>query len=228
MKWTSVPGCHHRPQVLCSLVLDYPFVSAARSYILRCAMRIYVSDHSTVSSIQHLNAARLRACFHYCSSFVASAAISSTFSSVHSHAFKHCSLGNINNAVYYQYFASAVNNFMVSQSCTDFRNLKAIDCGNSLKYQSVISDFTISNFETSCQFHSSLPFSQTVHVRCSIQLWSSRSTAYRLAVFASDSSVTWACGRFVHVYCDAGRCARICLTKRKFTISQFRANLFGL
>lgn len=47
------------PQVQCSLSI----FSAARSLVLQCAMRIYASHHSTVSSIQHLNAARLRACF---------------------------------------------------------------------------------------------------------------------------------------------------------------------
>jgi hypothetical protein len=59
---------------------------------------------------------------YYCSSFVASA-----FHCNHgSHALKTFSLGNINNAAYHQHFASDANNFMESQSCADFRNLKAI------------------------------------------------------------------------------------------------------
>ncbi len=39
----------------------------------------------------------------------------------------------------------------------------------------------------------------------SIEHLGRRSIAYRVAAFASDSSMAAASGRFVHVYCDSGR-----------------------
>ena len=95
--------------------------------------------------------------------------------------------GHINNVVYYSYFDTAVNAFLMESSGVDIRALPQIG---------VVA-------ETGCTYFSSLSFPQTLEVGLAVERLGERSITYRLGVFAAGAEGCAALGRFVHVYVDA-------------------------
>ena len=95
--------------------------------------------------------------------------------------------GHINNVVYYSYFDTAVNAFLMESSGVDIRALPQIG---------VVA-------ETGCTYFSSLSFPQTLEVGLAVERLGERSVIYRLGVFAQGAAQGAALGRFVHVYVDA-------------------------
>ena len=95
--------------------------------------------------------------------------------------------GHINNVVYYSYFDTAVNAFLMQASGVDIRALPQIG---------VVA-------ETGCVYFESLSFPQTLEVGLAVERLGERSITYRLGVFAQGAARAAALGRFVHVYVDA-------------------------
>jgi acyl-CoA thioester hydrolase len=98
--------------------------------------------------------------------------------------------GHINNVVYYGYFDTAVNGFLMEATGIDIRKLPAIG---------VVA-------ETGCRFLRALSFPQSLLVGIAVERLGERSIIYRLGVFAADDEAqaeAAAIGRFVHVYVDA-------------------------
>jgi acyl-CoA thioester hydrolase len=95
--------------------------------------------------------------------------------------------GHINNVVYYSYFDTVVNAFLMESSGVDIRALPQIG---------VVA-------ETGCTYFSSLSFPQTLEVGLAVERLGERSITYRLGVFAQGGERAAALGRFVHVYVDA-------------------------
>jgi acyl-CoA thioester hydrolase len=95
--------------------------------------------------------------------------------------------GHINNVVYYSYFDTVVNAFLMDASGVDIRALPQIG---------VVA-------ETGCTYFSSLSFPQTLEVGLAVERLGERSVSYRLGVFAEGAAQGAALGRFVHVYVDA-------------------------
>ena len=94
--------------------------------------------------------------------------------------------GHVNNVVYYAYFDTAVNGFLIEASGTDIRDLPAIG---------IVA-------ETSCRFLRELSFPDTVHAGLALEKLGNSSVVYRIGLFRNDEVEPAALGRFVHVYVD--------------------------
>jgi acyl-CoA thioester hydrolase len=94
--------------------------------------------------------------------------------------------GHVNNVVYYSYFDTAVNGWLIEASGRDIRQLPAIG---------VVA-------ETSCRFLRPIGFPDPISVGLAVAALGRSSARYRLAVFRADDDQPSAIGRFVHVYVD--------------------------
>jgi len=95
--------------------------------------------------------------------------------------------GHVNNVVYYSYFDTAVNGYLIEASRLDIRALPAIG---------IVA-------ETSCRFLQELSFPDTVHAGLALEKLGHSSVVYRIGLFRNDEAEPAALGRFVHVYVDA-------------------------
>ena len=95
--------------------------------------------------------------------------------------------GHVNNVVYYAYFDTAVNGFLIEASGTDIRDLPAIG---------IVA-------ETSCRFLRELSFPDMVWAGLALERLGNSSVVYRIGLFRNDETEPAALGRFVHVYVDA-------------------------
>jgi acyl-CoA thioester hydrolase len=95
--------------------------------------------------------------------------------------------GHVNNVVYYSYFDTAVNGYLIEASGTDVRDLPAIG---------IVA-------ETSCRFLRELSFPDTVHAGLALERLGNSSVVYRIGLFRNDETAPAAIGRFVHVYVDS-------------------------
>jgi acyl-CoA thioester hydrolase len=91
--------------------------------------------------------------------------------------------GHVNNTVFYQWFDSAVNSWLVEQEMLDIADGDPIGL--------VV--------ETRCSYFSPLAFPQDVEVGLAVMKIGGSSIRYRLGVFALGSSSAAAQGEFVHV-----------------------------
>ena len=92
--------------------------------------------------------------------------------------------GHINNVVYYSYFDTAVNQWLINHSLLDTNLIGLV-------------------VQTQCEFHSGLSFPQALQIGLRLGHLGNTSVRYELAVFADASDVAAAHGHFVHVYVDA-------------------------
>ena len=95
--------------------------------------------------------------------------------------------GHVNNVVYYAYFDTAVNGWLIDATGTDIRQLPAIGL--------VV--------ETSCRFMAPLSFPEPVTAGIALDKLGRTSVVYRIGLFGGDDETPAALGRFVHVYVDA-------------------------
>ena len=98
--------------------------------------------------------------------------------------------GHVNNTIYYAWFDSAVNEWLVGQGLLD------IVAGDPIGLV----------VETGCRFFAPLSFPGDIDVGIAIERIGSSSVTYRLGVFASGSDAAAAEGHFTHVY--VGRASR--------------------
>lgn len=96
--------------------------------------------------------------------------------------------GHINNAAYYLYVDTAVNEWLIREVGADLRH--GADIG-------IVA-------ETGCRFLRQIDFPADVEVGLAIERLGTSSVAYRFAVFATGDDEVRAVGRFVHVYVDRG------------------------
>ncbi|HKE18863.1 MAG TPA: thioesterase family protein [Kofleriaceae bacterium] len=94
--------------------------------------------------------------------------------------------GHVNNVVYYSYFDTAVNGWLIEASGRDIRALPAIG---------IVA-------ETSCRYLRPIGFPDPLEVGLAIARLGRSSVTYRLAVFRAGDDEPCALGRFVHVYVD--------------------------
>ena len=95
--------------------------------------------------------------------------------------------GHVNNVVYYSYFDTAVNGFLIEASGCDVRALPAIG---------IVA-------ETSCRYFRELSFPDVVHAGLALEKLGTSSVVYRIGLFRNDELEPAALGRFVHVYVDS-------------------------
>lgn len=94
--------------------------------------------------------------------------------------------GHVNNVVYYAYFDTAVNGWLIDEAALDIRDLPAIGL--------VV--------ETSCRFFRPVGFPDRLQVGIGVARLGTSSVVYRLAIFREGDDDAVALGRFVHVYVD--------------------------
>jgi acyl-CoA thioester hydrolase len=95
--------------------------------------------------------------------------------------------GHVNNVVYYSYFDTAVNGWLMDATGTDIRTLPVIG---------IVA-------ETSCRFLKELSFPDLVHAGLVLERLGNSSVVYQIGLFRADDADAAAVGRFVHVYVDA-------------------------
>ena len=95
--------------------------------------------------------------------------------------------GHVNNVVYYSFFDTAVNGYLIEASGTDIRTLDAVGLVA----------------ETQCEFLRELKFPADVQAGIAVDKLGTSSIVYRLGLFQGDSDEPAAIGRFVHVYVDS-------------------------
>lgn len=94
--------------------------------------------------------------------------------------------GHVNNVVYYSFFDTVVNRWLIEQGL--------LEIGSSASIALVV--------ETECRFFRSLTFPDRVTAGLRVAHIGTSSVRYEIAVFRNDDDVAAAAGHFVHVYCD--------------------------
>ena len=92
--------------------------------------------------------------------------------------------GHVNNTVYYQWFDTAVNAWLVEAGLLD------IERGDPIGLV----------VETGCAYFSPLSFPGDVEVGIAVERLGSSSVTYRIGVFGAGSAEASAQGHFTHVY----------------------------
>ena len=94
--------------------------------------------------------------------------------------------GHVNNVVYYSWFDTAVNGYLIEQGALDIHAGEVIGL--------VI--------ETQCNYHAPLAFPDTVDAGLRVAHLGRSSVRYEVGLFSSANEQTAASGHFVHVYVD--------------------------
>lgn len=94
--------------------------------------------------------------------------------------------GHVNNTVYYSWFDTAVNTWLIEQGLLD------VAAGDPIGLV----------VETGCRYARSLSYPEPVDVGLAVESVGKSSVRYRLGVFSKGSSEAAAEGFFVHVYVD--------------------------
>ena len=98
--------------------------------------------------------------------------------------------GHVNNAVYYQWFDSAVNAWLIGHGLLDVATSDPIGL--------VV--------ETGCRYARPLSYPEPIEVGLAVAALGRSSVTYHLGVFGADDAEAAAEGHFTHVYVDrAGR-----------------------
>ena len=92
--------------------------------------------------------------------------------------------GHVNNVVYYSFFDTAVNGYLIEATGTDIRSLDAVG---------VVA-------ENGCQFLRQLSFPADVQAGLAVEKLGNSSIVYRIGLFQGESDEPAAIRRFVHVY----------------------------
>lgn len=96
------------------------------------------------------------------------------------------SYGHVNNVVYYSFFDTAVNRWLIERGLLDVADSAAIGL--------VV--------ETQCRYASPITFPDRVTAGMRVARLGRSSVRYELALFRNDDALPAATGHFVHVYVD--------------------------
>ena len=94
--------------------------------------------------------------------------------------------GHVNNVVYYSYFDTVVNEYLIFSGSLDIERSRVIGL--------VV--------ETRCRFFKSITFPDTVHAGLRVARLGNSSVRYEIGLFRNDEGSAAAQGHFVHVYVD--------------------------
>lgn len=96
--------------------------------------------------------------------------------------------GHANNVVYYSYFDTAVNHYLIEQGVLDFNAGATIGL--------VV--------ETGCRYFASVAFPDQLEAGIRVAHIGRSSVRYEIGIFKEGEALTSAAGHFVHVYVDSG------------------------
>src|SRR5918912_1762389 len=94
--------------------------------------------------------------------------------------------GHVNNVVYYSYFDTVVNEYLIFSGSLDIE-------------RSPIIGLVV---ETQCRFFKPIVFPDTVHAGLRVARLGNSSVRYEIGLFRNDEESAAAQGHFVHVYVD--------------------------
>jgi acyl-CoA thioester hydrolase len=94
--------------------------------------------------------------------------------------------GHVNNVVYYAYFDTVVNQYLIDEGVLDIERSPVIGL--------VV--------ETHCSYFSPITFPDTVHAGLRVAKLGSSSVRYEIGLFRNHEAQASAQGYFVHVYVD--------------------------
>jgi len=94
--------------------------------------------------------------------------------------------GHVNNVVYYSYFDTVVNQYLIEQRVLDVRTSTVIGL--------VV--------ETQCEYFAPLSFPDVVHAGLRVAKIGNSSVRYEIGLFRNAENAACAQGYFVHVYVD--------------------------
>lgn len=94
--------------------------------------------------------------------------------------------GHVNNAVYYTYFDTAVNRYL-------------IDHGGLVISESAVVGIVV---ETACRYHAAFTYPEDIEAGIRVARLGTSSVRYEVGLFASGEATARADGHFVHVYVD--------------------------
>ena len=94
--------------------------------------------------------------------------------------------GHVNNVVYYSFFDSAVNTYLIEAGGLDIHAGEVVG-------------FVVSS---SCDYFASIAFPERIEVGLRVGKLGNSSVQYELAIFKHGEEQACAAGRFVHVFVD--------------------------
>jgi len=94
--------------------------------------------------------------------------------------------GHLNNVVYYSFFDTAVNRWLIDRGLLD------LEAGETIGFV----------VRTECDYFTPLAFPQEIEAGVAVERLGRSSVTYRVGVFAVAEEKAAAAGRFVHVYVD--------------------------
>lgn len=94
--------------------------------------------------------------------------------------------GHVNNVVYYSYFDTAVNQFLIEEGVLDIHNDQLVG-------------YVV---DSACAYFSQLSFPDLLHVGLRVSKLGNSSVRYEIGIYRNDDPVPAAAGHFVHVYVD--------------------------
>ena len=94
--------------------------------------------------------------------------------------------GHVNNVVYYSYFDTVVNQYLIEQRVLNIEASKVIGL--------VV--------ETQCQYFASITFPDVVHAGLRVAKLGNSSVRYEIGLFRNEEQAAAAQGYFIHVYVD--------------------------
>lgn len=94
--------------------------------------------------------------------------------------------GHVNNVVYYAYFDTVINEYLIREGGLDITGGPVIGIA----------------VETHCQFRASLAFPEVIDAGLRVGRLGSSSVRYEIGLFKQDSDTAAAEGYFVHVFVD--------------------------
>ena len=94
--------------------------------------------------------------------------------------------GHVNNVVYYSFFDTAVNQFLIERGVLDI-------------HQGDVVGFVV---DSGCSYFSSISFPDTVHAGIRVAKLGNSSVRYEIALYRNDDVLPCAAGHFVHVYVE--------------------------
>ncbi len=97
-----------------------------------------------------------------------------------------CQAGHVTNVVYYSYFDTAVNQFLIARGVLDIHNGDVVG-------------FVV---DSGCAYFSSISFPDTIHAGIRVAKLGNASVRYEIALYRNDDALPCAAGHFVHVYVE--------------------------
>jgi acyl-CoA thioester hydrolase len=94
--------------------------------------------------------------------------------------------GHVNNVVYYSYFDTAVNQFLIERGVLDIHKGEVVG-------------FVV---DSGCAYFSSISFPDTIHAGIRVAKLGNSSVRYEVALYRNDDSLPCAAGHFVHVFVE--------------------------